>query len=381
MRIRKIDLNSRRDIKKFVMFPFELYQDCEQWVPPLISQEMFKLDTQKHPYYQHSTADFYVLEDDRGQVIGRIGLLNNTRANQQLDLRAGIFTDFDVIEDETAARMLLDQAEASAREHGFDQLYGPKGQINTDSGGLLVEGFEHRPALNVPYNYPYYKTFLESAGFRKKRDSLSGYIHIPDANLPERVRQIAERIKERRGFWIMEFDTKDEMRAMVDRAQKVLNDSFRNGPGYVEMTDAEFQLAADNLISIADPRLIKVVMKDDEIIGYLFAYHDVSAGLQKANGRLFPFGWWHILRAKQQTKWVNVNGVGIMPEYQGLGANAILYTTLADTLKNEFDFEHADTVFVGEDNYRSFSDNETMGVTWYKRHRIYTKDLQQRMRS
>ena len=375
MHIRKIDLNLRRDIKKFVMFPFELYKDCEQWIPPLISAQMFKLNTQEHPYYQHSTADFYVLEDVRGQVIGRIGLLNNTRANEQLNLRAGMFTDFDVIEDETAARMLLDQAESWAREHGFDQLYGPKGQINTDSGGLLVEGFEHRPALNVPYNYPYYKTYLEHAGFRKERDSLSGYIHIPDADVPERVRQIADRIKERRGFWIMEFNTKDEMRAMVDRAQKVLNDSFRSGPGYVEMTDAEFQLAAADLISIADPRLIKVVMKDDVIIGYLFAYHDVSAGLQKARGRLFPLGWWHILRAKQQTKWVNVNGVGILPEYQGLGANAILYTTLADTLKNEFDFEHADTVYVGEDNYRSFSDNETMGVTWYKRHRIYIKDL------
>ncbi len=375
MHVRKIDLNSRRDVKKFIMFPFELYKDCQQWVPPLILAEKFKLNPWKHPFYQHSTADFFILEDDNGKVIGRIGLLNNTRANHQLNLRAGMFTDFDVIEDEAAAKMLLDQAEAWAREHRFDQLYGPKGQINTDSGGLLVEGFEHRPALNVPYHYPYYKTFLENAGFRKKSDSLSGYIHIPDADVPERVRQIAERIKERRGFWIMEFNTKDEMRAMVDRAQNVLNDSFRSGPGFVEMTDAEFQLAAADLISIADPRLIKVVMKDDEIIGYLFAYHDVSAGLQKAKGRLLPFGWWHILRAKQKTKWVNVNGVGILPEYQGLGANAILYATLADTLKNEFDFEHADTVYVGEDNYRSFSDNETMGVAWYKRHRIYTKDL------
>ena len=106
---------------------------------------------------------------------------------------------------------------------------------------------------------------------------MSGYVYIPDAGVPDRVREIAERVMERRGFWIKHFETKDEMRAMVDKAQKVLNDSFRGGHGFVEMTDEEFQLAAQELISIADPRLIKVVMKDDDIIGYLFSYHDIGA--------------------------------------------------------------------------------------------------------
>ena len=282
---------------------------------------------------------------------------------------------FDVVEDEAVAQALINQADSWAKSHGFTRLVGPKALINTESGGILVEGFEHRAALNIPYNYPYYQTYLENAGFYKERDSLSGYVYIPDAGVPDRVREIAERVMERRGFWIKHFETKDEMRAMVDKAQKVLNDSFRGGHGFVEMTDEEFQLAAQELISIADPRLIKVVMKDDDIIGYLFSYHDIGAGLQKAKGKLFPFGWWHLMRDHKQTEWVNVNGVGILPEYQGLGANAILYMTLTDTIKNEFNFKHADTVFIGEENFRSFSDNETMGVKWYKRHRLYAKDL------
>lgn len=375
MNIRKIDLDSKKDVNKFIKFPFQLYKGCEQWVPPMIYSEKFKLNSNEHPYYKHSTADFFLAEDNRGKVLGRIGLLNNTRANEQLKENSGMFAMFDVIEDENAAKLLIDQAEGWAKANGFNKLVGPKGLINTDSGGVLVDGFEHRAALNIPYNYPYYQTFLENAGFYKERDSLSGYIHIPDAQVPEKVRKIAERVMERRGFWIKHFETKDEMRAMVDEAKKVLNDSFRGGPGFVEMTDEEFQVAARELISIADPRLIKVVMKNDDIIGYLFSYHDIGAGLQKANGKLFPLGWWHLMRDQKQTEWVNVNGVGILPEYQGLGANAILYTTLADTIKNEFNFKHADTVFIGEENFRSFSDNETMGVKWYKRHRMYAKDL------
>lgn len=375
MHVRKIDLNSKRDVRKFVMFPFALYKGCKQWVPPIIASETHKLDPLRHPYYQHSTADFYLLEDRRGKTLGRIGLLNNTRANQQLNESTGIFCYFDVVEDLEAARQLIDQAEAWAHEHGFNRLVGPKGLINTDSGGVLVDGFEHRAALNIPYNYAYYQSLLEALGFLKERDSLSGYIHIPDTDVPERVREIAQRVMERRGYRIKHFNNKAEMRAMVDKAQQVLNESFRGGPGFVEMTDTEFAQAAEDLITIADPRLIKVVMKDEEIIGYLFAYHDVGAGLKRANGRLFPFGWLHLLIDKQRTKWVNVNGVGVLPEYQGRGVNAMMYTMLGDTIKNEFDFEHADTVFIGEENFRSFSDNVTMGVEWYKRHRMYRKDL------
>ncbi len=375
MNIRKIDLSSSKDVKKFIQFPFKLYKKCKQWVPPLISGEEHKLNPDKHPYYKHSTAEFYLLEDQRGSATGRIGLFHNTRYNQYLGEHTGLFGFFDVIEDQLAANILLDTAEEWANRKGFDKLLGPKSQNPTDFGGVLVEGFEHRAALNISYNYPYYIDLLETAGFEKERDALSGYIHIPSVDIPERVQRVAERVMERRGFYIKEFKTKDDLRAMVDQAQTVLHESFQHGEGYVKMTDEEFDLAAEELISIADPNLIKVVMKDNQIIGYLFAYHDVSAGLQRARGRLLPFGWIHLLIDQKRTKWVNINGVGVLPEYQGLGGNAVMYKAMADTLLSKFDFEHAETIFIGEENYRSFSDNLTMGVTWYKRHRLYKKNL------
>ena len=375
MKIRRIDLGASGDVKKFILFPFSLYKNSKQWVPPLISGEEHKLNPKKHPYYMHSTADFYLLEDQRGSAIGRIGLLHNTRFNQYRRENSGLFGFFDVIEDQRAANILFETAVDWGTKKGFDKLVGPKSLNPTDFGGVLAKGYEHSAALNIRYNYPYYIDFFESAGFEKQRDALSGYIHIPSVEIPIRVEKIAQRVMERRGYYIKEFKTKADMRAMVDQAQVILHESFHHGDGYVKMTDEEFALAADDLISIADPNLIKVVMKDDQIIGYLFAYHDISAGLQRARGRLFPFGWIHLLIEQKRTKWVNVNGVGVLPEYQGLGGNAVMYKAMADTLLSKFKFEHAETIFIGEENYRSFSDNLTMGVTWYKRHRLYQKEI------
>jgi hypothetical protein len=375
MQIRQIDLGNKRDVKKFVLFPFKLYKGCKQWVPPLISAEMHRLDPARHPYYQHSTADFYLLEDQRGTPLGRIALLDNLRYNQYRNENAGLFAFFDVIEDQNAANILLETAEQWGHQKGFERLVGPKGLITTELGGLLVEGFEHRAALNINYNYAYYPEFLENAGYKKERDSLSGYIHVPSAELPERVRRIADKVMQKRGYYIKQFKTKDDMRAMVGEAQQVLHESFRDGEGYVEMTDAEFALVAEDLITIADPSLIKVVMKGEKIIGYLFAYHDVSAGLQRANGRLLPFGWLHLMIDQKRTKWLNINGLGVLPEYQGRGGNAVMYEAMAQTILSKFNFEHIETIFIGEENYRSFSDNLTLGVKWYKRHRVYQKDI------
>jgi hypothetical protein len=338
---------------------------------------MMKLNQEEHPFYQHSTCEFHVVENKRGKVMGRIALQHNTRHNEQLKLNNGIISFFEVVNDQDAANLLFEKADAWGREKGFSQLEGPKGLLNTESGGVLIEGFEHDPAMNVPYNFDYYQKFFEDAGYYKKRDSLSGYLDVTSVEVPERVRRIAERVMEKRGYWIKRFETKDEMRAMVKEAQTVLNASFQDGASFVEMTDAEFNLAAEELIAIADPKLIKVVMKEDKIIGYLFAYHDLRNGLKRARGRLWPFGWWHLMQDQKKTEWINVNGLGVLPEYQGMGANAIMYMALGDTVLGEYDqFKHGDTVFIGEENFNSFSDNVTIGVTWYKRHRMYTKDME-----
>ncbi len=278
-----------------------------------------------------------------------------------------------MVEDLNVAFNLFQIAFDWAKSNGLTQIIGPRGLIGSDSGGILVEGFEHRPALGVPYNLPYYDDFITAAGFIKDTDHLSGYLR-GDHILPERIVKIADKIKKRRGYWIKRFQTKNEMRAWIPKVQAVHREAFEGTHTFYPPTDEEMNSIASTLISVADPALIKLIMKGETVIGFIFAYHDISPGIKKGKGRIWPFGWYHILKERNKNEWVNINGVGMLPAYQGLGGNAILYVEIDKSVKS-FGFKHVDIVQVNETNFPSFHDMEAIGVQWYKRHRSYKRDL------
>lgn len=370
--IRKLDTGSRRDVEQFVRLPFELYKNSPLWVPPMVSSVAFTMNRQKHPLYRHSTADFFVAESG-GETLGRIAVIENVNYNNLNQSRTAFFYYFDAVDDVQVSRALFGAAFDWARGRGLTQLFGPKGFLTSDGGGILVEGFEHRPAMGIPYNYAYYDRLAVDSGLVKRFDHLSGYVR-GDHELPERLFKIAERVKATRGFWIKSFATKKELRRWIGPLQRVVNESFAGGLDYCPITEDEAHLAANQLMEVADPRLIKVVMKGEEIAGFVFGFPDLSAAIQRSRGRLWPLGWVYLLREYKRTRWVNANGLGLLPKYQGLGANAVLYTELYHTIR-DFGFAHCDVVQVVEENVRSRSDMETMGVDWYKRHRTYTRSL------
>lgn len=372
MRIHKLDTYNKQDVTRFVEFPFRLYRDCPLWVPPLAGEARGQLDRSKHPYFTHSEGDFFLAESE-GDALGRIAVLNNRLANQYRGTNTAFFGFFEVIEDRQAALALFDAAFEWARQRGLDRIIGPRGLLGTDGGGILVEGFEHRPALSIPYNFEYYDDFIVAAGFDKDTDHLSGYLPA-NHPIPERMLSICERVKERRGYWIKTFASKAEMRSWVPRVIAVHRQAFAQTHTFYPPSEAEIQIIANTLIEIAEPRLIKLVMKGEQVAGFIFAYPDFSAGIQKAGGRLWPLGWWHILQERKRTQWVNVNGVGLLPEHQGRGGNTLLYAELSKTVQ-ECGFKHVDIVQVNETNFTSFSDMQTLGVQWYKRHRSYKRCL------
>lgn len=371
MHVRKLDTTRADEREKFVNFIFDLYKDAPLWVPPLRSDALNGLDKSKHPYYQHSNADFFLVEEN-GRTLGRMAMLENTNFNNYHKSRVAFFGYFEVVENVAAAHALLATGVEWARARGLDSIIGPRGLVGID-GSVLVEGFEHRPALTIPWNYPYYDEFIKSFGFEKDADYLSGYAR-GDIILPERVEAIAEKVKEKRGFTIKAFKSRAEIREWVPTALKIHSEAMSELHSYYPPTEEETRNVINTLLLVADPKLIKLIMKGDDVAGFILAYPDISAGLQKANGRLFPFGWFHILRDRQRTDWVNVNGLGLLPKYRGLGANAMLYSELARTVR-ENHFKHADVVQVNEENFKSRSDMETMGVVWYKRHRHYKLDM------
>lgn len=372
MRVRKLDTTWAGDVRQFINFPFQLYRDCPLWVPPILPEMKLVLNRHKHPFYRHSEADFFVAES-KGQTLGRIVVMDNRNYNAYHGCKHSFFYFFDAVEDFEVARALFDAASDWARQRGLDQLIGPKGFLQGDGLGMLVEGFEHRPAMGIPYNYAYYPALVEDAGFVKETDYFSGYLR-GDHALPQRFYDIAERVKVQRGYSIKSFSSEKELRPWIHRVGKVYNDTFTQNWEYCPLTEAEMDVVAERLIAISNPRLLKLVMKGDEIAGFVFAFPYISAAIQKSRGRIWPLGWLHLLREFKRTRWANLNGLGLLEGHRGVGANALLYTELAKSIY-EFGFEHADVVQVEESNAKSLAEMAAIGVRWYKRHRIYRRPL------
>ena len=372
MRVRIIDTYNKQDVNKFVELPYRLYAGNENWVPPLLSSARKILNRDKHPFYEHSEAAFLLAEED-GQVLGRLAVMDNKNYQAYRNVKAAFFGYLEMVEDQAVAEELFSAGLAWAKARGLELMMGPRGMNPTEATGMLVEGFEHRAAMTIPYNFPYYDAFVKGVGFEKDTDHLSGYLP-GDYELPDRVIRIAEKIKQRRGLWVKSFKDKDEIRQWVPRVFEVYQTAFINSHTFFPPTEREMKMIAEPIIEVTDPGLVKVVMKGDDMVGFIISYYDLSAALQRCNGRLLPFGWYWLKTEHKRTKWAIINGAGLLPEYQGMGANVLLYTELAKTIK-DYGFEFADLVQVNETNRASLGDMEAVGVHWYKRHRAYKISL------
>lgn len=370
MQVRKLDPTDRKQVDRWIQFPFALYRDTPQWVPPLV-HTMRKNLTGEHPFYQHSTAEFFTVESE-GQILARVGAMHNVHHNAHKGLDAALFGFFEAVDDSQAVNTLFEHIFDWARQRGLNLMLGPRGLMGGE-GSVLIEGFEYRPALAIAYNHPYYDALVKGVGFEKDADFLSGYLsgnHV----IPERMHRIADKVKERRGFWVKTFHSRNELREWVPRILEVQQEAFSDALTFYPPTEDEVLDLVDTLLTIATPELIKLVMKDDDVAGFIFCYYDVSAAIQRIRGRLWPFGFLQVLWEQRTTKWANINGLGLLPRYQGMGANAVLYTELAKTVYGTR-IETVDVVEINEENFASFSDMDTLGVNWAKRHRFYKRAL------
>lgn len=372
MSVRQLNLDSRSDRNKFIQFPFDHYQKNRYWVPQMRAELRAVLNKETHPFYQHSQADFFISEQD-GKVNGRIAVITNNRANAANKTKTAYFYFFESIDNPDISNALFSKVVDWSRERDLTQIYGPKGLLQGDGIGLLVKGFDYLPAVGISYNYPYYDKLVHLAGFSKKFDYFSGFVDT-SIGLSEKVKRVAEKVKIRSGFWVREFTTKNELLETAPELREVYNSAFGGSEGFSPITENEIIVIAKRLLSIADPRLIKLVYHGNKVIGFLFTYPNISRGLQKTNGRMYPFGWIHLLRDFKRTKYLDANGIGILPEYQGLGSTAVIYTELEKTFR-EFKYEHVETVQVREDNHGSLGESRNFKMDWAKTHRVYEMDL------
>lgn len=374
LKIDKIDTNSKAQVRRFVMVPFQFYKETPQWVPPIRIDIETTMNKKKHPFYQHSDADFFVAVRD-GKDVGRLAVLENVNFNRYHDTKKAQFYFFECEDNQETAEALFAEAIAWAHARGLTSLHGNKGFGPLDGYGILVEGFENRQMMTMMnYNHPYLPRLLEKMGFEKEVDFVSCYISANDFSLPERVHRIAERVIQRGILQVKRFNSKRELIEWAPRIGKAYNQAFVNNWEYVPLTDEEVKFVVDTIVTIADPRLIKIIIHGEDVVGFLFGFADISAALQRSGGRLLPFGILDILLEMRRTKWISLNGEGILEEFQGRGGNALLYSEMEKTVK-DYHFEHADLTQVAETAVQMRKDLINLGGRPYKNHRIYWKKI------
>ncbi len=372
--IHPIDTGDKSQVRRFVHIPFRLYKAHPQWVPPIIIDVETMLNKTRHPYYEHSDGDFFVAARD-GRDVGRIAVFENRHYNEYHGTKQAHFYFFDAEDDQEVASALFERAFEWVRGRGLDRIIGPKGLGALDGYGLLVEGFEHRQMMTMMnYNYAYYPKLVEAIGFEKEVDFVSCYLNSDIFHLPDRIHSIAERVQNRGTLRVQRFRNKPHLVSWAGRIGEAYNKTFVNNWEYFPLTDHEIKFVVDNIMTIADPRLIKIIVHDDDVVGFLFGFPDVSAAIQRSKGRLLPFGIIDLMLEMRRTKWLALNGAGVLPEFQGRGGNALMYSEMEKTIR-EFDYKHADLTQVAETAVNMRNDLINIGGKPYKNHRVYHRDL------
>lgn len=372
--IQTLDLSQKKQVHKFIEFPFHLYRNDPYWVPPLWVDMRAQLSPSKNPFFEHSEADFFLALQD-GQVVGRIAALNNRRFNLYHASKKAQFYDFECIDDFTLASALFERVFDWARQRGLETVVGPKGFGVMDGYGMLTSGFDQPTMMtSMNYNPSYYPDFMERLGFTKEVDFVSTWINIADFHLPERIFRIAEWVERHGEIKIHHFRTIKELKKWSWRIGEAYNKAFVNNWEYAPLTEREIKMVVDTLELVADPRLILILTHDEEVVGFALGFPDAARALQRNHGRLFPFGLVDILIEMRRTKWIALNGGGIMPEFHGLGGNALLYAEGYKMVRSG-QFTQAALYQVAETAVQMRKDLVNLGATPYKSHRVYTRPV------
>ncbi|MBN1303604.1 MAG: hypothetical protein JXA13_04150 [Anaerolineales bacterium] len=373
--IEKVDTTNKKEVKRFVQFLYHHYKDCPQWVPPLFVDAYLPLNRQKHPFFEHSEADFFIAARN-GEMVGRIAALENKPFNDWHKTKKGSFYYFETIADQEVADALMGAVVDWSQKRGLDTIVGPKGLSPFDGYGILVDGYEHRQMMSMTnYNFDYYPRFLEKMGFEKEVDFVSCYLPAEAFRIPERVERIAERVMTRGNLKIKKFKNKRDLVQWAQRIGQTYNDTFINNWEYYPFTQGDIDYAVQNVFMVADHRLIKIIMHEDDIVGFLFGFPDVSAALMRARGRLNPLSILDLVIEMRRTKTISGNGMGVLPVFQGTGGNALLYYEMGRTIFEFNQFEHVEMTQVAETTRQMRADLKNLHGVEYKNHRVYRKSI------
>jgi len=374
MQIDIIDVKSRKDLREFIFLPEKIHKGHKNWVPPIYMDEKRYFNSEKNKSFSYCDTTMKLAYKGK-ELVGRImGIINN-RYNEVRKEQTARFGYLETIEEQEVVCAFLNSIESWARDHGMREIVGPYGFTDQDPEGFLIEGFENRATIATYYNYAWMPRFVERQGYTKDVDYIVYKIEIPK-ELPGFYKRIYERLKRRGTFEIIEFSKRRELKKWVKPILSLMNKCYIESSiyGYAPLDDKEIEELGKRYLPIIDPRFVKGVIKDGELVSFIIGIPDMTEGIQKVKGRLFPLKFLKILRAEKETRQLDLLLGGIDKKFRGIGLDVLMGSKMIMSA-HEAGMEIIDTHHELESNLKVRAEMEKMGGKIYKRFRIYRKNL------
>lgn len=366
---------TKKNLKFFTEFQIGLYEGNEYYVPPLVMDDVATLSPKSNPAFDFCEEVLYMAFKD-GVPVGRIAGIINNRANNSGDGPTARFGFLDFVDDEDVSRALLGAVEDWARNKEFTKLIGPLGFTDMDHEGMLIEGFDELSTMATNYNYPYYPRHLEQLGYQKDSDWVEFLLEVPD-EIPERYNRIANIVKDKFNLRILKYKNRKKVRDEYGRALfHLINDAYKNLYQYSELSERQIDYYVNIYLGLLNLDLLTLIVdKDDKLVGVGISMPSMSRALQKSKGKLFPFGWYHLLKAlKGKNDRVDLLLVAVHPEYQNKGVNALLFQDLLPYFMAN-GYKYAESNPEMETNAKVQSQWEYFNPRQHRRRRSYYKKL------
>lgn len=375
MAIRITEVKGKKDLKKYVKFTNDLYEDNAYYVPALVFEEVGTLSNEVNPAFEFCESVYYMAYRD-GKPVGRIAGIINNKVNEKENKLSARFGFVDFIDDPEVSDVLFQAVEAWARKKGMTELRGPFGFTDMDPEGMLIEGFDQMGTTVAIYNFPYYPQHMERMGYKKDIDWIEFKIMIPEA-IPEKHQRITDIVRAKHKLKILKYTS--TKRLVEDYGQKVfelINESYANLYGYSQLSQRQIDYYVKMYISMLRLENVTLIINEaEELVGVGIAIPSMAEGLRKANGKMFPFGFIHLLKAlKGKNDVVELLLVAVRPDYQNKGVNALLFSDLIPVfIRNGYKYAESNPEL--ESNDKVQSQWQYFENTQHKRRRAFVKEL------
>ena len=366
-------VTTRSDLKRFIRFNYEFYKDNKYSVPDLYDDMLHTFSPKRNAAFEFCEADYFLAYRE-GKIVGRVAAIINHRANEQWDKKTVRFGWIDFIDDQEVSRALIETVKQWGRERGMDTIEGPLGFTDMDAEGMLIEGFDQLSTMATIYNYPYYPVHMERLGLEKSADWVEMKIFVPD-EIPEKHKRISDIIARKYNLHIRKLTSKKEVResGIGHQIFRLINDAYAPLFNFSRMTERQIDQYVNMYVPVLDLRMVSIVENEqNEIVAVGISMASLSEALQKAKGRLFPFGWYYLLKALlwKRPKMLDLLLVGVRSDYQNKGVNALLFTDLIPVYQ-QLGFEYAESNPELELNEKVQNQWQYFKTEQHKRRRCY----------